>query len=726
MSMGTISATPAQDALWRAWIWLQTHRKTRFALIVAAVCTVCSLMNVTLAMADDGQKSQGSFGTYFLPLDEVTDSHGVHLDKYTELPLDYGQGTYIHRIIRGAFMRLAWTIYTVVVYLVLAMAKFILDMTWVDWLLSPLILLSNAVHQILSQIGLLGLGIAVSALVIGWAVVRGRTGAAFVEAALVAVVIGVAATPIAQPASHIKDWVTVSSSYGKEAGTATVSASNKGQDVAKDPVSGQLVDLTVRRPALILSFGSDLNGDKCAQTFDDEGKKGTDAEGIRKAVLRCNDGLKGANETDSAVIFAFLFMFWVSTGGLLTVVGVFIVFIIKDVLLAGLGSVNVVLRAHLAVFPGSARKAFVNAVLQVLVNVVLVGGYIWLLSVYLWLIKVITGAVGEANMMISSGIIGLLLMVMAAVFWKMKKNGKSLARAIANRLGGGGLASQKELAPSRFSQAGQQMLKTGGNAAKRAMRNRANQAMATKTAAAAAGVATGGTATAAATAVEATRMAAAGWFLAGHMMPNQRPQRQPAAQQNYRKDMDEQGSLPAHPAAADVENVRDENGAVPMDPQPEGQNAPTEAEKASSPTDTHAPEQGPGSGAGATVPTPSGSADTPVDQSAPERNGSHAAGTEQTGPQGSGADAEAPQGRRKGSRLPAGRYGGVWVNKDGSTNRVLQGEVVDTVPARAKVVPAWDVSEHPAESKPRRTRGSATESGTYQEAMARRSQAGDR
>ncbi|MBD4566484.1 hypothetical protein GUG69_18405, partial [Xanthomonas citri pv. citri] len=95
----------------------------------------------------------------------------------------------------------------------------------------------------------------------------------------------------------------------------------------------------------------------------------------------------------------------------------------KDVLLAGLGAINTVLRAHLAVFPGGGRQAFLNAFLQMVVNVVMVGVYVFLLSVYLWLLGKFTQALGAAVMMIANLMLGLMLLALAVTFWWFKRQG---------------------------------------------------------------------------------------------------------------------------------------------------------------------------------------------------------------------------------------------------------------------------------------------------------------
>lgn len=726
MNFDKVSSTPAQDALLRAWIWLSFHRKTRGLLAVVVICFLCQMTNATMALAVDDLEYTTNLSTYLLPLVGVTDTHGVPLGQYTELPLDYGQGTYFGRIIRGILMRLAWTVYSVVVYAILALCNFVLSLVWVDWILSPFILLANTIQGLLDQVGIVGVGIFVAALTIAWGLARGKMGAAILEIAIVALFVGLVSTPIANPSEQIKSWIGTSAGYGTEAGAAVVSGTAEGATADLNPVSGPIVDLAIRNPALMLSFGSTLAGDECATIFDDKAKSGSDAEGLRKAVLGCNADLKPANETDSFDIFAFMFIFGIATGGLMALIVVFLAFLLKDVMLAGLGLVNTVARAHLAVFPGGGRQAFVNAFLQLLVNVFMVGAYIFLLSLYLWLVGILQAALGATVMMIGNLIFGLVLLGLAITFWHFKRQGKSLAKKLAGVLGGSPLNSAPPLKPSGFSQGASKMASTGTNMAKQHVKNRITRQVMSKGLQAAAAGATGGAS------VAATRMAAAGWFVAGHLAKNRpgaaaNPEAGTAPPtQNYRPS-----SNKAHTAVSALsamsskspDNLRDERGAVPMgststgdeqgaltmgpnaDPQPESNPAQAQSLRTTEQLNPATGDRVPASNT-----TEPGAAIGPrhreTTSAAPELESPN--NTNNTTPSnGTSKPTTAEPGTKpttkQRSTLPTGQYGSVRVNSDGSTNNVLSGNVVDRLPTGLKATRAWEVPANgPAQSKSRR------------------------
>lgn len=672
MSIEKVSSTPAQDALLRAWIWLSFHRKTRFVLAVLLVCFISQMTNATMALADDDDDDATSLNTYLLPLSTVTDTHGVPLGKYTELPLDYGQGTYIVRIIRGVLVRIGWMIYTVLIYSVLALCNFILSLEWVDWVLSPFILLANTIQGLMASTGIIGLGIFVAALTIAWGLARGKMGAAMLEIAIVAVFVGLVASPLANPSAQIKSWISTSSNYGTDAGSQTVLGTETGAVLSTNPVSGQIVDIAVRNPALMLSFGSTLEGDACSTKWDETAKAGKKAEKLRKTVLSCNSALKPANETDSFTIFAFLAMSGVSSGGLLALVIVFVVFIIKDVLLAGLGLVNTVLRAHLAIFPGGGRQAFVNAFLQLVVNVVMVGAYIFMLSLYLWMVGKLYAALGGTVMMIGNLIFGLLLICLAVTFWQFKRQGKSLAKKLSKVLGGSPMNKAADLKPSIFAKGASQAAGLGKGIVKEkykaAARRKAFLGLQAGLAAA-----TGGAS------VAATRTVKASAFMAEQVAKKTSPNA--AAPDADSAPMAPDPAASAKPLAIaprDPNAMRDRNGSIPLGSNSSSergddanQDEPNESRMLTgSRRSALALEKGESS---SSEPSISAETMTPADSVEPK------APVVQDEPK---------DGQR--TTLPTGQYGNVRVNRDGSTNNVLSGQVVDTLPEGIKAARSWE------------------------------------
>lgn len=457
----------------QAWFWLKTHRKTRLALIAAVVCTISYFVNMTNAMAFD--MDSGSYQTYFLPIGDVKDTAGVPIASYYELPLDYGRLSYPRRLIRGVLLGLAWNFYTFVVFGIIAFLNFILSFVWLDWILSPFTLLANSIDGVLGQMGLIGLGLSITALVVAITAYKVGFGAALAELVIAAFVAALVGTSVGNPTSYFSgdnSVVKQSSEFGSQLGNATVNSLNGGDvsnttgDSSTNPISTQLVDMTVRAPAQMISFGKQLD-EKCSKQWDEAYKDGADAEKVRKKINGCDKDAKNANETDSYQAMGFYLLNMTGVVGLFFLIVVFGFFIVKDVVLALLGCVNVVIKGYLAVFPGPGRYAFFNALAQVAVNVIMVALYVWALSAYLWVIGKITESIGAVPLMLGSAFLGILIIIMTITFIMMKARGKKAGEALARYLSKLGLTSKPSARagqPSRLKSAAREVIRTGPNA----------------------------------------------------------------------------------------------------------------------------------------------------------------------------------------------------------------------------------------------------------------------
>lgn len=743
---------PGDELLLKIWCWLSAHRKTRALLIYAGICTVCMIVNMNGARADDSDS--GTTSTLFLPFSDVTDSHGVPVDKFTTLPLDNGRLTYPIRLIRGVVLGLGWLLYLIPVLLCLALTNFVLGFTWLDWVASPFTLLADSLHRVLGQTELIGLGMSVSGLVIAWGFLRGRKGSAFAEVIMVALVGALIFTPLGNPSDYMTDWLKTSNSYGQEAGNATLSDVESGNsDTGDSLLSGQIIDLTLRDPYLTISFGSDLEGSDCSGKFDDLAKKDdADAEKIRKKVLSCDGDLKKNNETDNFLAVGFLFMFALGTTGLLAMLYVFLFFLVKDVLLALMGLLNIALKGYLAVFPGSARYQFVNAIAQTLVNVVMVFCYIWAISVFIWVVGQIVESIGSTAMMIGNLMFALILLVMIVTFFRMKKQGKSLGEALSRALGSSGLSKASPGSkPSSFgplkAAASRAAVRGSSNLGRAAAHGsgRLAKAGARWGTGAALAAATGGTSLAGAVATRAGFKAAT--FLARPPKSKKSPMDK---QRNKSGAVPMPGGQQANPNAQvdlyqgptpQAENTAGEapsrQGRMPEPEPASGQSLPhhemprqqelagqgtgagqpdRELEPASavSPVQQQRQQRREEAAAAAAAAGASAAAarnarqsesaagpmpQTSTDASAPKSGASQPTRTPKSSAAATGGSRSSAGGYSPKSTLPSGQYGSTRLNRDGSSNKVLVGEVVDTIPDGTRRVKTWNSPQTPRSNK---------------------------
>lgn len=492
--MTTMISATAEEITLQAWKWLTIHRKTRIILYIAALCTLCTFINQELAFADDADSSTNS-NLLFLPLNNTTDSHGVPVEAYSRLPLDYGQALYPVRLIRGVLLSLCWAIYTMSTYFIIAAIDFILGLTWLEWLLSPFNFLAGTVSTTIGKLILIPLALTCSALAgaILWG--KGAKGTALTEVFIALILSAVAASPIAAPMTYLQgenSALSRSIEYGNEIGNEITTDPNQKETNSDSAIDAAIIDVALRTPAQVLSWGKALDG-QCSTKFDEKAKSGADAEEIRKAINTCDEEAKEANETDSMTAFAFMMIFNIAFFGLWAIVLVMLFFIIKDTFFALLNAINVTWRAPLAVFPWGTRYGFYKSFAQMVVNIIAVGACVTVTAIYLWLYGKVTAATSGAAMIYGNVILGIIALVMAYTLYKMKKNGKSLGRALAERmshLGTSRTPTQKQ--PSKLANRVKGFAKNGINLGARYSRKR----MISAAPKLAAGLATGGTAVA--------------------------------------------------------------------------------------------------------------------------------------------------------------------------------------------------------------------------------------
>lgn len=698
-AMATAPTPTPADALRGLVAWLKIHPKTRYALIFFAVCTICYFINVSSAAATATETDSQALD---LPLVGITDTHGVPIWRYMELPMDPGNtAAHVMRSIRYMFASIVWAIYALPVLMIIAMAEWIVSFEWLSWIAAPFEFVAGGVTGVLEAWMLIPLATAISALWIGIGYVRGRTGAATVEFVMVVLVFGFIASPFADPFTWMagdgsdtaseSGFIQQAGNAGAEAGGMTI---NQETDPENATVSGAIVDITLRQPLLNMSFGSSLSGD-CEEVWNEHASGGSDveAEDLRKEVVDCSDAAKAANETDSFLWMFDYIMAWPVMLGVCFLLAVFLFFLIWQVASAFISAFMAVVRGFLALFPGNSRVAWLNSLFQVIVSGVLIGIYIFALTVYMWALGQVLDAVPAPLARVGALLVGLLAIIGGFLYWKIKKSGQSVGQRLAKALGKNGLSKDApDKQPSNFGTTAKNLTKT---AVSKGIDRRNNARMLRTGLTAATAMSTGGLGTAAAKvgsglAAKATTARA-----------------MTAVSKNAQRNGTPHGSASPQSAAPPRGNM---GASVPT----ASRSAPTEAAAS---TITTPPEPTAAQSAGM-VPPPAGAEDAPQSPlPAPAGQGttgvasrvaahraadSGAQGQSQRAGRAAGvpvpaaAAARTPQqGQEGGPRLrniPPGRHGRNYVHKNGQVHQPLtvepDGTPVRNVPSEEKIARA--------------------------------------
>lgn len=699
----TVVANPARDLSIRVWVWFSMHRRVSYVLAFLACCAVSNFILIGQAHAADGP----SVPIVGFPASEITDTHGVPISRYLELPFDTGNVTHPVRSARYVIASLLWTIYAAPQVAMLAMLDWMLTFEWLEWITAPFELVANSIQGLMDGIGIIGVAVAVTGLAIAVALLRGRKSSGWVELAMVVLMFGVIASPIANPIQWITGndgWVQTSRDIGMEAGELTTPG---GGNTSEDSsiVSGVIVDMTLRDPMLTMSWGSTFAGNQeCTDHWNHNALDGASSpEDIRTEVNNCDSAAKTANETDSFVFLAPFGLALLTALGVMFMVGVFLVFLVLAVGKVLLGAVNTVIKGYFALFPGNGRYAFFNALAQTFIAAVSVGIYIWLLIVYLWGIDYV------GTMMPNNGahiglLMGLLILGLAITFITLKMKGKKAGEAIARMLGRNGLSnpSQGQQSPSAFKQGiAQSIPSTSARAMRQLQRGRKLRRVAKLAAAAGTGGAAAAATAATATVAQAgTAKAARAAAVTGGQLTSARTRNPAALELNAAKTASEprtgntadnaRGENPVAtsalaPRSRGMEDTPREHGAIPLGPRREDEQANTTARAVEASAAHRAALSAPAQGDRPTNAAPAAQGPKAPGGAAvyPRTNGN----TEQ---ESSTHRPSAPNGTRK-SNLPPGRYGTVWVHANGTSTTLHTGPS-SPVPSRDKVNKVWDIA----------------------------------
>lgn len=520
-----------------AWVWLRMHPKTAIALCLLAVIGLSALLTAPMALADTEAEEAlegGNHRTFGLPTSGVNDSEGIHISSYAEMPLDTGSAANVVASVRSAIVGMSWSLYYAVVVLVAALVTFVMSFVWLDWLATPFVYIGNTLETVLGQMGILTIGLSISTLVIAFGIMRGRTASGFIEAFMVALVMALIATPAGNPSEHLTGedgWIQWSADTGEELGEE-ISTDHHGGTSTSSPMSGTVIDMTVRQPWLTMAFGSTLEDvenegnpdESCADTWNSEGDGSgstntNDSDEVLGLMTGCNEEIADYAEAHNWTVLGMMVLFGLGTAAILSVMLLFLFFIIKSVIQALLSALNVVIKAYLAVFPGNGRAGFFTALAMLGVNIGMIALYLITFTILLILFDRILRMIPGEGLMIVQQLMGVFMLIMVIVFFQVRRKGKNLAEMLGQKLGNTGLNSSTPPQPSSFGRlakgaaagagykaaggAGRMTKSAAGKVVKSQLLRRGAKALATKSAAAA----TGGTSLAVQGGLTAARMA---------------------------------------------------------------------------------------------------------------------------------------------------------------------------------------------------------------------------
>ncbi|XAS69888.1 hypothetical protein V3C33_20875 (plasmid) [Micrococcaceae bacterium Sec5.7] len=334
--------------------------------VITALCLVTALLILAApeAHAEDPQNPDAN------QLGGVQDSHGVPAEKYKVLPFDRGGMDNMSKMAIGIYVDILWPFLTDSLNFVMWFFKWLLSFEWVTVVTSPLEGFAVTVQTLFGGLNWIPFALALSGLVYGWQIAKGRYSHGSINLVTTAIVAALLTGILANPATTIlgeNGWLKKSINGGGQVAVAIATdganqtaAGLTAQDVIDQSFNQQLTDIFMREPAMYVSFGKKLTGE-CESVFDTkmkEVKTGDSGDNrVRDAVAACDPEAKFFIEHPSGQINV---LGGVMLSMLLLVIMAMVLglVLIATVVYLGFRVIKLIPSGYAALLPGEERGGF--------------------------------------------------------------------------------------------------------------------------------------------------------------------------------------------------------------------------------------------------------------------------------------------------------------------------------------------------------------------------------
>lgn len=485
------------DLISRVHLWMCEHPRRGRAIKIFSIYMFFIIIGARAAHAADMTHSSGDANTFFLPGGSLHDTQGVEIGKYSTLPLDRGDMWTFDKTILGTVLDLLWSGHYFYVVALLAIVHWVLSFEWLGMILSPIGTVAGQVQQLVSQLGLEPLALTATALAvcISFFFLK-RKGAAIAELTVVlfiaVLVIGPGVnlvnslqgpTNSAQASKRFEEqdgaWFNKAIRWGQDLGESVYyrkdgavpshqagqdGKDQRNQDLGKtggspaDRITSSLVDMLLREPSQAVVFGANLdtNG-KCKEKFTEEINK-RDPNNIPEKDMR--EHIYGEGECSYTKKFvttanwfklAILLSFAFETLGVTVLMIAAVWKIIQSVFDACWSGIKAMISAWKALFPLVDRSRFFTDFVNTILGAAMVGVYVGLLIIYLYLLDEYKNATSSWPVVLKSVVVAIIVVIMAVKLIQLSHKAKSSGSSLSQRLAGMGLrGSGGKAAPARF------------------------------------------------------------------------------------------------------------------------------------------------------------------------------------------------------------------------------------------------------------------------------------
>lgn len=373
----------------------------------------------------------------------LTDSRGLSVWLYG-MSLDTGGVTAPGKLIWSFPTELLWQLYRAVVVFAIWFIDWVMAFTWLDWIATPVIALSDALQSVVDQLGLGPLFLTILAAVAGVALVRGRFALGLFEVLMGCVVAAMAVGGLSNPVGLVtgdSGYIMQSRDLGIEisAGLANNGDTTGSPDELRTQIGQTLVDTFVRTPHALVNYGRPIAGDACEQTYDDalqasEGEE--DPSYTREQIADCDEAMGDyAADPNAGMAMSAL----VLTPASVLVLG-FALLLCGALLMAAARvlyeSLKLVVTLVTGILPGNARTSLWQGLGNLVMALATMTFTIVFLTGYLLVLQSVFGNSGEGGVpvMATFVLVDVLIVVGAVLFWRARKRLQEAAARLASLL----------------------------------------------------------------------------------------------------------------------------------------------------------------------------------------------------------------------------------------------------------------------------------------------------
>lgn len=439
--------------------WLRTTRKGRILLGIGLLQIL--LWTAGPAVADGLVDSRSPAA--FLPGFNMEDSHGVKMGWFLDLDIDEGGMTNWTGFLAFTITNLLWVCYCYIISLLLYFAKTIFNMEWLDWITPPIQDVADALEKFIGSIGWVGLFGVIAGLIAGVMALKGASIRALGQIFIAMIVAGLATGVLSNPVSLLTgdDGALMNAQkYGSEAAVVLVDpeAATGDSDLNVDnAIIAPLIDIFVRQPHQVLSFGQIVDGTDCEETYTEAVQGDKEKMGIkdgadpRGAMGDCHKPLKEWADNTSMLSAGLAVMVLLSNSVLNLFLGGLLALLVWSAIMAMWEAIKFMFTAPGGVISGGIRGLAWRNISHAGLECLYVVLFLVFIAVYINLTRDFLETIPTQVYVIRQIMVNVLLifgLIIAFVMRrKLKKQGNRLGDALNQMTGGGAMPTPVQASP---------------------------------------------------------------------------------------------------------------------------------------------------------------------------------------------------------------------------------------------------------------------------------------